>query len=102
MSFRCLCCPRSPNYFRRYNRDPPANAWRNRKVSRERVGSEVDQMVRSAASVRAFELMEAMRLLPLVFNLPDDAALEDAFLKRGGDRTRIYEYGMVYVKVRGG
>ncbi|CAM9681956.1 unnamed protein product, partial [Laminaria digitata] len=45
------------------------------QVSRERVGCELDQMVRSAAPLRAFQLMDDMDLLPIVFPLPDKFVL---------------------------
>ena len=65
------------------------------QVSRERVGCELDQMVRSAAPLRAFQLMDDMNLLPIVFPLPEgfDLPMDD-------DHTRAYEFGMVYLKVQ--
>lgn len=64
------------------------------QVSRERVGCELDQMVRSAAPLRAFQLMDDMNLLPIVFPLP-----EGFVLPMDDDQTRAYEFGMVYLKV---
>lgn len=52
-------------------------------------------MVRSAAPLRAFQLMDDMNLLPMVFPLP-----EDFVLHMDDDQTRAYEFGMVYLKVR--
>ncbi|CAN0569509.1 unnamed protein product, partial [Ectocarpus sp. 12 AP-2014] len=51
-------------------RDPRVHEALCTKVSRERVGCELDQMVRSASPLRAFELMEGMKILPMVFPLP--------------------------------
>lgn len=52
-------------------------------------------MVRSAAPLRAFQLMDDMNLLPIVFPLP-----EAFVLPMDDDQTRAYEFGMVYLKVR--
>lgn len=65
------------------------------QVSRERVGCELDQMVRSASPLRAFELMDGMKILPVVFPLP-----EGFVLPMDDDTSRAYEFGMVYLKVR--
>lgn len=64
------------------------------KVSRERVGCELDQMVRSASPLNAFELMDDMDLLPIVFPLPDNFVLP-----MDDNPKRAYEFGMVYLKV---
>eukprot|EP00752_Nemacystus_decipiens_P012689 g11242.t1 len=74
-------------------RDPRVHEALCTKVSRERVGCELDQMVRSTAPLRAFQLMDDMNLLPIVFPLPEgfDLPMDD-------DHTRAYEFGMVYLK----
>lgn len=79
----------SRNVANEVRRAPPTT-----QVSRERVGCELDQMVRSAAPLRAFQLMDDMNLLEIVFPLPEgfDLPMDD-------DRTRAYEFGMVYLKV---
>lgn len=55
----------------------------------------MDQMVRSASPLRAFELMDEMNLLPIVFPLP-----EGFVLPMDDDQKRAYEYGLVYLKVK--
>ncbi|CBJ26899.1 conserved unknown protein [Ectocarpus siliculosus] len=74
-------------------RDPKVHEALCMKVSRERVGCELDQMVRSASPLRAFELMEGMKILPMVFPLP-----EGFVLPMDDDVSRAYEFGMVYLK----
>ncbi|CAB1119411.1 unnamed protein product [Ectocarpus sp. CCAP 1310/34] len=74
-------------------RDPRVHEALCTKVSRERVGCELDQMVRSASPLRAFELMEGMKILPMVFPLP-----EGFVLPMDDDVSRAYEFGMVYLK----
>lgn len=72
------------------------------KVSRERVGCELDQMVRSASPLRAFQLMDDMKLLPLVFPLTAtdlDLPLVGASGGEERDRVLLYRFGMVYLKV---
>ena len=58
------------------------------------MGCELDQMVRSAAPLRAFQLMDDMDLLPIVFPLP-----EKFVLPTNDDGPRAYEFGMVHLKV---
>ncbi|CAM9378541.1 unnamed protein product [Pylaiella littoralis] len=74
-------------------RDPRVHEALCTKVSRERVGCELDQMVRSAAPLRAFQLMDEMDLLSIVFPLP-----EGFVLPMDDDHTRAHEFGMVYLK----
>ncbi|CAM9285362.1 unnamed protein product [Ectocarpus fasciculatus] len=74
-------------------RDPRVHEALCTKVSRERVGCELDQMVRSASPLRAFELMDGMKILPIVFPLP-----EGFVLPMDDDTARAYEFGMVYLK----
>lgn len=52
-------------------------------------------MVRSPAPLRAFQLMEDMNLLSQVFPLPDDVMQ----MPIDDDRRRVFEFGMVYLKV---
>lgn len=52
-------------------------------------------MVRSGSPLRAFELMNQMELLPVVFPVP-----KDFMLPMDDNQNRAYEFGMVYLKVR--
>ena len=61
-------------------------------------------MIRSASPLRAFTLMDDMRLLPLVFPLPrasDPELLPADGGSDRGSRDSVYEMGMVYLKVQG-
>lgn len=61
------------------------------KVSPERIGSEVVQMVRSAVPVRALELVEQVGLLPLAFTSTDKVIRGGVLLPAEADPARRYE-----------
>jgi tRNA nucleotidyltransferase (CCA-adding enzyme) len=53
---------------------PDVHTALGRKVSRERIGAEIDLMVRSHEPLRAFQLIHELNLAPVVFPLPSNTS----------------------------
>ncbi|CAM9784732.1 unnamed protein product, partial [Chrysoparadoxa australica] len=72
-------------------RDPLIHQALALKISRERVGQEVELMIRSHEPLRAFKLIADLHLAPEVFPLPPDV--------EGVDSSQLFHQGLEYLSI---